>query len=84
MHVKIIDEIRASQIHGTRKARDLCFQKVVYVESETKKYPGNRFIYRDENDKLLVQRGQANLDDLTLVKAMLSVAEARGWHLTKS
>ena len=83
MYISVIEEIRSSQIFDNHKPNswDLCFQKVQYVESETKKTPGFRFIYRDQNNKLLPQRGQARIPDLKTASAMIAVAEARGWSL---
>ena len=81
MHINVIEEIRSSQILDNKKSYswDLCFQKVEYVESDTKKTPGFRFIYRDQNGKLLPQRGQARIPDLATAKAMIFVAESRSW-----
>ena len=83
MHIDIIDEIRASQILHNHKANswDLCFQKVLYVESESNQTPGYRFIYRDKDNKLLPQRGQARIPDLKIANAMLAAAEARSWSV---
>lgn len=81
MHIKVEKEIRASQVlsNHTPNSWDLCFQKVQYVESESNSTPGYRFIYRDKDNKLLPQRGQARIPDLNIAKAMIAIAEAQNW-----
>ena len=80
MHVVVHEEIKSSDLGlSSKSSRDLCFQKVTYVESEAKKHSGFRFMYRDEKGRLLAQKGQAKIPNIATAKALISTAEAKGW-----
>lgn len=53
----------------------LCLQKVVYQYPDGQRDAGFRFIYRDAQDRMKAQRGQANLLSLDLVAELLEQAK---------
>lgn len=74
--IKIIEEVPKKL-----KIKDwnLCFQWCQYLYDNGENEYGYRFIWRDENNKLKPQRGQARIPSLTEMQNLLDEAKSDGW-----
>ena len=74
---QIVNEVR--QEKQTPDDWVLCLQWGRYIYDDGKLELGYRFIWRDLDDKLRPQRGQARIQTLEDVETLIKMARSEGW-----
>ena len=77
--VKVLNEVKSSEIFEEAGGWDLCLQEALYVYDEGEPERGFRFIYRKENGNLQAARGQARISSLDKAEKLIEEARSRGW-----
>ncbi len=74
--VKVEEQIKAEKL---KSGWVLCFQWCTYKYEDESEEHGYRFIYRDNNNKLRPQRGQARIPNLKMAQRLIDKAIKEGW-----
>jgi hypothetical protein len=74
-HTKVHNETR------DRRAGEwqLCFQQCTYYQDDGRIFKGYRFIWRDPEERMKPQRGQARIPNAKILRRLIAKAEDEGW-----
>ena len=72
--VQVINEARLKDTDPT-----VCFQWCQYVYDDGTSEHGYRFIWRNEEGKLMAHRGQARIESMKDLEKLIAKAKKEGW-----